>query len=79
MGTRLMSRAAVNAAIVVLGIELLSDLLPLDKWVQNVVDFFTPNKAVGQTAPQRRLSAGADQPSPIATPETDELARIMGG
>ena len=87
MLNRIVSRSASNAAIVVLGLELLSDISPLDKWVTQFVNFVTGNKdesaGLEQPARHRQITGGhaaAEQPtSHRVAGGHDELLALVGG
>ena len=57
VGGSFMSRQATNAAITVLGVQALADILPLDRWIEQVVRRFRRNGT--GTAAQARYSAVA--------------------
>ena len=46
-GSKLMSRTGVIIAVAMLGMQVLTDLLPLDKWVMSIVNWF--RKLFGQS------------------------------
>lgn len=87
VGGSFMSRQATNAAITVLGVQALADILPLDRWIAKVVNRFSRNG--NGTAAQSRFNviAQAEQVAAAAARATanqpfivddDQLADVFG-
>ncbi len=64
-GTKFLSREARNSALTVLGLQVAADVLPLDDWIQKIVD-----KVRGVTG----AATGATTSSTVGSGETDAAA-----
>ena len=79
-GPMLMSRTGSTIAIAILGVQMLSDLLPIDQWIMNLVNWI--KKLFGQTTtaqnrqlPMREVAA----PGGFMGRQQDLYAGIFGG
>lgn len=83
-GNKIATQQAANAAAVVLVTQVAADILPIDKWIDTVMGFFSGDKVVegvvdtSQTRPSARRTVTSNQTLATDGSGRDSMASVLG-